>query len=1091
MMLFLCSVSILASATDYYISSSGNDSANGTSSSTPWRSISKVNSVFSNLRPGDRVLFNRGDVFTGTLQISTSGSSASSITIGAYGTGSSPVFSGFTTITGWTSYGGGIYSKALSCESKPNMVTVNGVNTPIGRWPNTGFLIIDSHSSSTSITDSQLPSSPDWTGAEVVIRTVPYMYDRNTITSHSGTTLYYNSSTGYNAGDGYGYFIQNSLATLDKLGEWYYDGSTFYMYFGSVNPEIYTVRVSTMDQLASMNGKNYITFDNLSFEGANKYGIQINNSDYITVENSSFNFTGGTAIYGPWNGTSSYCKIINNSINNSNDNGIDLNGDHTYATIQNNKISNTGLIIGMGSSGDGTYMALTALGDNGIIQYNTIENTGYVGINFSGNNTVVSYNLIDKFNLVKNDGGGIYTYVGTGTAKSGEKVTNNIVLNGKGLSEGVPENFLIAHGIYMDDRSRNVIISDNTVAYCNTSGMYLHNAHEIEVSRNTMFGNGSGTYDYGSQLLFIHDSYSPDDPIRNISINNNIFFANSTDQNIIAFCTSSNDIPSFGSADNNIYAKPMDNSCVARTWTAGWYSKATNYSLSAWQSYTGKDRNSSVAPIALSDVSKIRFEYNASSSNKTVSLDGGYIDAKGTKYSGSVTLSPYASIVLMVDPNPSTPPASPVYSGSAVENSTPAVLEMTFNLELANIVPTALAFSVVVNSTARSISAVTISGTKVLLTLASPVVYGDVVTVAYIKPSSSPLQTPSGGQAAAISAQAVSNHVNAVSTPPTGTANMPPVVVVNYIPSNMAGFVSVLNASGSYDANKDNLSFTWKVPDNIPVSGTNSPIIQFLAPVTDVSQTYEFTLTVSDGKTTQSKTIPVEILPYQPELVAAGVKSIEASGFQSPFLPSNVLDGDVGTVWSADGIDQWIVLELKEAFSIQHIKIAFQPGQKKEFYFDIYGSTDNITWEPILIKSKSCAFSGNLQVFEFPETKTAQEFTYIKLVGQGNSADTWNHIAEIRIFGYKHRNSAEWDAQIVKVYPNPAHELVNILIEEQTFMPDFIKIVSLAGKVLLQDKIGADVRQFQIPLSLMKGIYIIQMGIGEITMFTQKLIVNY
>jgi hypothetical protein len=419
------------------------------------------------------------------------------------------------------------------------------------------------------------------------------------------------------------------------------------------------------------------------------------------------------------------------------------------------------------------------------------------------------------------------------------------------------------------------------------------------------------------------------------------------------------------------------------------------------------------------------------------------------------------------------------------------VIEITYNLSLANIVPAAVAFSVLVNSAARGISSVAISGTKVLLTLVSPIVYGNVVTVGYTKPSATPLQTAAGGQAATLSAQSVANNVNAVSTPPPGTVNTPPVVVVNYIPSNMAGFVSVLNATGSYDANKDNLTFTWKVPDNIPVSSTNGSILQFLAPVSNVSQTYQFTLTVSDGKTTQSKTIPVEILPFQAELEAAEVKSIEASGFQSPYLPSNVLDGDVGTVWSVSGTDQWILLELKESFTIQHIKIAFQPGQKLEFYFDIYGSEDNLTWEPILIKSKSCAFSGNLQVFEFPPSKTGKEYKYIKLVGQGNSIDAWNHISELRIFGYRHRNPPEWEKQVVKVFPNPAHELVNILIEEQTFVPDFIKIVSLAGKVLLTDKVSPDVRQFQIPLNLMKGIYIIQMGIGDITMFTQKLIVNY
>jgi uncharacterized repeat protein (TIGR02059 family) len=477
------------------------------------------------------------------------------------------------------------------------------------------------------------------------------------------------------------------------------------------------------------------------------------------------------------------------------------------------------------------------------------------------------------------------------------------------------------------------------------------------------------------------------------------------------------------------------------------------------------------SPVANGNV--VTVAYTAPSSNPLQTSAGG----KAVSFSAK-------AVTNKVNP----PPPSPVYVSSAIENSTPSILEMTYSLALANIIPAVSAFSVQVNSSARGVNSVSISGTKVLLTLSSPIASGNIVTVAYTVPSSNPLQTSAGGKAASISAQTVSNHVNPVSPPVA--ANVPPVVVVNYIPSNKAGFVSVLNASGSYDSNKDNLTFTWIVPDNIPVSGTNSSILQFLAPISDVSHKYEFTLTVSDGKASPSKIIPVEIIPYEPTLEAAEVKSIEASGFQSPNLPSNVLDGNIGTMWSANGTDQWIVLELKESFSIQHIKIAFQPGQKKEFYFDILGSVDNKNWEPIIIKSNSCAFSGNLQVFEFPPSKTSKEYNYVKLVGQGNSADTWNYIAEFRIFGNRHRNSTEYENQIVKVYPNPAHEIVNILIDEQTFIPDFIKIASLTGKILFQDKIEPDVRQFQVPINFIKGIYIIEMGIGDIIIFTQKLIVT-
>jgi hypothetical protein len=106
-------------------------------------------------------------------------------------------------------------------------------------------------------------------------------------------------------------------------------------------------------------------------------------------------------------------------------------------------------------------------------------------------------------------------------------------------------------------------------------------------------------------------------------------------------------------------------------------------------------------------------------------------------------------------------PATPVYSGATVDNATPSIVGMMYNLALAGIVPPASAFSVKVNSVARNVNTVAVSGAKVMLTLASPAVYGDVITVAYTVPSANPLQTASGGMAATISAQAVANNIAA------------------------------------------------------------------------------------------------------------------------------------------------------------------------------------------------------------------------------------------------------------------------------------------------------------------------------------------
>lgn len=106
--------------------------------------------------------------------------------------------------------------------------------------------------------------------------------------------------------------------------------------------------------------------------------------------------------------------------------------------------------------------------------------------------------------------------------------------------------------------------------------------------------------------------------------------------------------------------------------------------------------------------------------------------------------------------------AIPVYSSSAIQNATPSLLEMTYNMTLANIVPAVSSLSVLVNSIARTVTTVAVTSNKVQLTLVSPVKSGDIITVAYTKPATNPLQSTSGGQAASISASSVRNNCIAI-----------------------------------------------------------------------------------------------------------------------------------------------------------------------------------------------------------------------------------------------------------------------------------------------------------------------------------------
>src|SRR5919201_3636332 len=75
----------------YYVNCAPATDGNGTSTS-PWNNLTTVNS--KTFGPGDSLLFNRGTTCSGSFVFSSSGTSASPITIGAYGTDTLPAIAG-------------------------------------------------------------------------------------------------------------------------------------------------------------------------------------------------------------------------------------------------------------------------------------------------------------------------------------------------------------------------------------------------------------------------------------------------------------------------------------------------------------------------------------------------------------------------------------------------------------------------------------------------------------------------------------------------------------------------------------------------------------------------------------------------------------------------------------------------------------------------------------------------------------------------------------------------------------------------------------------------------------------------------------
>lgn len=621
-------ICLIATSTNYYWSNAGADGNPGTLAS-PFATITKFNSFFSSLSPGDSCLFRRGDTFYGAMIISRSGTSGSRIKIGAYSSGAKPIITGFTTLSAWTNLGSNIWetTSAASTLSYTNMVVISGVNTPMGRTPNTGSTYTyQSHSGNTSITSSGLSGSPNWTGAELSYFITTYTIGRNPITAQSGGTLTYtpNASDAGIQFDNQTFFIQADSRTLDVQNEWYYNTSTKKLRVYSVGSPS-GVQIPTIESLVTISYFNYITFDNLSFQGSNTSTFALTGPTGITIQNCDMDFAGKNTIYGPYGGANTGLTLTGNTINHSNNCGVTVSGDFASAVITNNTVTNSGVIPGMMSNGGNAAEGIYAQGAGSNVGYNTIDSSGYNGMFFFGNNSIAEYNYINHSCINLKDGGGIYTFNGwPNTVQTGMIVRYNTILNTETDA-----------AIYMDDLSNGVEIYGNNVAN-NDWGIYLHNNYNINVHNNTTYNS--------TRANFLIDNYNGT-ASNNITINSNIFCATATTERTAWMALINGTIASTFTLDSNYYARPL---LETNTILTNFNQVYTDRTLAQWKTLSARDAHSKTAPITVDNVNKIRFEYNETGTPVVVSLGvNSYMDMYGTVYSTNITVPAYSSVVLL------------------------------------------------------------------------------------------------------------------------------------------------------------------------------------------------------------------------------------------------------------------------------------------------------------------------------------------------------------------------------------------------------------------------------------------------------------
>ena len=638
-----CCTPLVLNAAIYYVSPTGNDALSGTTQANAWKTIDKVNTVYTSFQPGDQILFQRGGVFRGTLLVWASGSSANQIIIGAYGTGNDPVISGSNVVTGWTVHSGNIWKAPVSQNVK--YVYIGGQRQTLARYPNSGWLRSD-NGTSTTLQDAALTQpSGYWNNAMLVVRSTNWSYDTPAISNHSGTTLTF-PTIFHNLGSyDWGYFLCNKLSELDQAGEWFYDPGSAQLYLwapGNANPNSLSVEASVRDRGIDVYwSRQYVKIQNLAFRHQRVAGIWLDGTSNITVYDCDF-----VDLYHGIRTVCTGCTYDLNTITGTYATGammIDNN-----ATFKNNVLTNIAMVAGLGESNWG-YMGLRTIGSGNVIRNNRLINIGYLGMEID-QNALVEKNYIKNPTAILNDGGGIAFDLANGMV-----IQDNILVDGIGdLESSAPDfyNYIkIVHGIYFGDTQiQNTTVQRNTVSNFQGAGVYVDHTMVStgnQIKDNVLFNNlyqmlvsdFSNNVGTGALAPFHMPNY-------NDVYSGNLLYSIKESQTCMKQYNvySANGVD-FGTYTNNKYYHPYDELSiyVHNTFSAN----HTKWTLERWQVEKGEDAGSSRSPQRLSPyavtsvltpnmVANGTFDVNATGwnywpSNATCTRDLTYLDNGGMK----------------------------------------------------------------------------------------------------------------------------------------------------------------------------------------------------------------------------------------------------------------------------------------------------------------------------------------------------------------------------------------------------------------------------------------------------------------------------
>jgi F5/8 type C domain/Calcineurin-like phosphoesterase/Iron/zinc purple acid phosphatase-like protein C len=130
----------------------------------------------------------------------------------------------------------------------------------------------------------------------------------------------------------------------------------------------------------------------------------------------------------------------------------------------------------------------------------------------------------------------------------------------------------------------------------------------------------------------------------------------------------------------------------------------------------------------------------------------------------------------------------------------------------------------------------------------------------------------------------------------------------------------------------------------------------------------------------------------QVQCVDGHIQNASTSASQTGFPGTNVLDDNLDTRWSNNGVGSWIQLDMGISNKVCDISIAWYKGNERQNNFVISTSNDGIEFSNVL-SSKSSGSTLELEKYDFADTNAR----YIRITVNGNTLNTYASITEVSL----------------------------------------------------------------------------------------------